>query len=90
MVAHALRTYPCLELVPALPEQHEQPGQQGQQGQLEVLGGPGLGGHGLTEQQMGLVQRFTPGVLPAAICQPPAELDTIGFFVAKFRRVAAP
>jgi len=53
------------------------------------LGGPGLSGtiaNGrggtqslLTEQEAGLVQRFDPS----------GEVDTIGFFIAKFKKTAS-
>ncbi|KAG7353458.1 Fmu Sun domain containing protein [Nitzschia inconspicua] len=41
------------------------------------FGRPGLGGFGLTEEQRLLVRRFDPG---------DAEQDTMGFFVARFRK----
>ena len=76
-VRYVLDTYPFMEL-----------------GKSDVhLGGPGLTGtvtlpnrdgnnrecHLLTEEEAKLVQRFDPG----------GELDTMGFFVAKFKRTAA-
>jgi 16S rRNA C967 or C1407 C5-methylase (RsmB/RsmF family) len=46
-----------------------------------VLGGPGIAGEGwLSPAEAGLVQRWDPGEGPD---------DTIGFFVARFRKTAS-
>ena len=46
-----------------------------------MLGGPGLEGGGwLTPSEAPLVQRFDPGAAPD---------DSIGFFIARFRKVAS-
>ena len=49
--------------------------------QVPYLGGPGLEGSGLTDHQVGLVQRFDPSILTE---EKGAQGDTIGFFIAKF------
>jgi 16S rRNA C967 or C1407 C5-methylase (RsmB/RsmF family) len=69
-VRYVLDKYPCMRLVPQAPR----------------LGGPGLTGSVptadggrrelLTETEAALVQRFDPA----------AEMDTIGFFIAKFEK----
>lgn len=80
---HALDTYPCLRLVPAEPR----------------VGGPGLTGPAdaaglaavlgvsaepawLSVEQAGMVQRFYPG-------GGGQQHDTIGFFAARFQKVAS-
>jgi 16S rRNA C967 or C1407 C5-methylase (RsmB/RsmF family) len=61
MVRHVIDVYPSMELLP-----------------IDYnIGGPGLPGFGLNEQQRGMVRRFDP-------CDEAA--DTMGFFVAKFRK----
>lgn len=86
-VRHVLDTYPCLRLVPAEPR----------------VGGPGLTGPAdaaglaavlgvsaaaaaaepawLSAEQARMVQRFYPGS--------PGQHDTIGFFAARFQKVAS-
>lgn len=51
--------------------------------QMPNIGGPGLEGVGLTEAQCPLVQRFSPEL--GGNC----NSDTIGFFIAKFFKVAS-
>ena len=91
-VAAALANNPCLQLV-ALPAH-------------AALGGPGLQGHGLAVDLCSLVQRFTPVVACNAdgtgefVGATNGEgrghgnqVDSIGFFVAKFvklRSIATP
>mmetsp|Transcript_8700 Transcript_8700/g.10984 ORF Transcript_8700/g.10984 Transcript_8700/m.10984 type:complete len:100 (+) Transcript_8700:1-300(+) len=59
-VSYALKAHQCLSLVPQYP----------------FIGQRGLPGTGLTEAQVGLVQRFDPS----------SKLDTCGFFCAKLRK----
>jgi 16S rRNA C967 or C1407 C5-methylase (RsmB/RsmF family) len=68
LVLWALEHFPTLELVPAVP----------------VLGGPGLAGSGLTEEQRHCVQKFGP---PRA--RDDCDSDTVGFFIACFRKKIA-
>ena len=61
MVRYILDTFPCLRLVPAEP----------------LIGGPGLPGLGLSDEERAMVQRFDPS----------DESDSIGFFAARFEKV---
>ncbi|PNF14978.1 hypothetical protein B7P43_G01547 [Cryptotermes secundus] len=65
LVLWALKHFPNLDLVPAVP----------------VLGGPGLKGSGLTEEQRQCVQKFGPPLVGSD-----CDIDTIGFFIACFRK----
>lgn len=101
-VRYALDTYPCLELVPAEPFVGG-PGLRGPADAVRftaildqaaadtpkdsvltasheaAAAAAALGDWWLTEEQSRLVQRFFPA----------GPLDTIGFFAAKFRKVAS-
>ncbi|XP_035688833.1 tRNA (cytosine(72)-C(5))-methyltransferase NSUN6-like isoform X1 [Branchiostoma floridae] len=63
-----LNTFPCLELVPQTP----------------YLGGPGLSGTSLTQDQLQMLQRFEPWGDNRGENSHPSDRDTIGFFIAKF------
>ena len=56
------------------------------------FGDPGLAGFpGLSDEQLGMVQRFEPGsalALDGASRQRDVTKDTMGFFIAKFVKVA--
>ncbi|XP_020626279.1 putative methyltransferase NSUN6 isoform X2 [Orbicella faveolata] len=69
-VAWALKSFPCLKLARQTPH----------------LGGPGLPNCGLSEDECQLVQRFDPTSLYNAQTDQTDtyNLDTIGFFIAKF------
>lgn len=68
LVLWALEHFSNLELMPAVP----------------VLGGPGLKGSGLTEEQRHCVQRFGPPLVGNDF-----DRDTVGFFIAHFRKKTA-
>ena len=61
MVRYFLDTFPCLRLVAAEPR----------------VGGPGLPGLGLSDEEREMVQRFDPT----------DASDSIGFFAARFEKV---
>jgi 16S rRNA C967 or C1407 C5-methylase (RsmB/RsmF family) len=65
LVLWALKHFPNLDLKPAVP----------------VLGGPGLKGSGLTEEQRQCVQKFGPPLLGND-----CHVDTVGFFIACFHK----
>jgi 16S rRNA C967 or C1407 C5-methylase (RsmB/RsmF family) len=65
LVLWALEHFSNLELMPTVP----------------VLGGPGLKGSGLTEEQRHCVQRFGPPLVGNDF-----DRDTVGFFIAHFRK----
>ncbi|XP_047424015.1 tRNA (cytosine(72)-C(5))-methyltransferase NSUN6 isoform X2 [Mugil cephalus] len=72
-VAWALETFPCLKLQPQEPH----------------IGAEGMPGAGLSPEQRGLLQRFSPELSwdqteAAAPLPRRADGDTIGFFIAKF------
>lgn len=73
LVEWALDTFPQLELNVQTPH----------------LGGPGRSspGSALTESQLGLLQRFDPVAMVSASQHPDCNVDTIGFFIAKFTKV---
>jgi len=68
LVLWALQHFSDLELVPALP----------------VLGGPGLKGSGLSEEQRQCVQKFGPPLMGND-----CDSDTVGFFIACFSKKTA-
>ena len=68
LVLWALEHFSNIELMPAVP----------------VLGGPGLKGSGLTEEQRHCVQRFGPPLVDSNF-----DSDTVGFFIAHFRKKSA-
>lgn len=68
LVLWALEHFLNLELVPAVP----------------MLGGPGLRGSGLTEEQRQCVQKFGPPLVGND-----CDTDTVGFFIAHFRKKTA-
>jgi methyltransferase NSUN6 len=72
MVAYMIKEYQELELVPVLVH--------GDGGSIQV-GQPGLPGLGLTDMERGFVRRFDPWTN-----DDDDESDTIGFFIAKFRK----
>ncbi|KAL5007716.1 hypothetical protein ScPMuIL_016522 [Solemya velum] len=67
-VAHALKTFPNLELCPQIPH----------------VGGPGRLCPGLTADQLAKLQRFSPAREEGT--DPTVDNDTIGFFIAKFKK----
>ncbi|XP_063825565.1 tRNA (cytosine(72)-C(5))-methyltransferase NSUN6 isoform X1 [Ostrinia nubilalis] len=69
LVQWTLENFPCLRLVPAEP----------------LLGGPGLSGSGLNDDQRVMVQRFGPEVDNLRLAEP-IYRDSIGFFIAKFTK----
>jgi hypothetical protein len=84
-VRHALDTYPCLRLVPAEPRVGG-PGLTGPAdatGLAAVLGEEVTAPCWLSEEEAGLVQRFYPGGGGQQ------QQDTIGFFAARFQKVAS-
>lgn len=68
LVLWALEHFSNIELMPAIP----------------VLGGPGLKGSGLTEEQRHCVQRFGAPLVDSNF-----DSDTVGFFIAHFRKKCA-
>ena len=73
MVRHILDQYPCMELVPVVDASEER--------SMKNFGCPGLANCGLTDNQRRCVRRFG---YPSS--SSPVQDDTIGFFVAKFRK----
>ncbi|XP_038611581.1 tRNA (cytosine(72)-C(5))-methyltransferase NSUN6 [Tachyglossus aculeatus] len=75
-VAWVLDTFPCLQLLPQEP----------------LLGGEGMAGAGLPQEQRQRLQRFDPAAGPADGPIGRANRDCIGFFIACFakRRTASP
>ncbi|CAL1597141.1 unnamed protein product [Knipowitschia caucasica] len=72
-VAWALKTFPCLSLVPQEPH----------------IGAGGMPGAGLSHDQLCLLQRFSPELSwgqtpPDSLFPHSANTNTIGFFIAKF------
>ena len=55
--------------------------------QTPHIGGPGLANFGLSDDERLLVQRFDPCKLDGEIFKP--NLDTIGFFIAKFAKITS-
>ena len=55
--------------------------------QTPHIGGPGLANFGLSDDERLLVQRFDPSKLEGEIFKP--NLDTIGFFIAKFAKITS-
>jgi 16S rRNA C967 or C1407 C5-methylase (RsmB/RsmF family) len=68
LVLWALKHFPNLDLMPAVP----------------VLGGPGMKGSGLTEEQRQSVQKFGPPLVGND-----CDVDTVGFFIARFQKKSA-
>ena len=88
--AYALRAFPCLELVHALPPEH--PMRAGIAGVCDGLPGEACeGGQGLSEQQRRMVLRFNPHAAAGGEGggkgeQGEADTDTVGFYCCKFRK----
>jgi methyltransferase NSUN6 len=70
MVCHILKEYPCMELLPIPSNLGGRPGL--------ILRSGGVGGGGLNEIESSYVRRFGSTDDP--------DDDTIGFFIAKFRK----
>ncbi|XP_031560428.1 tRNA (cytosine(72)-C(5))-methyltransferase NSUN6-like isoform X2 [Actinia tenebrosa] len=68
LVAWVLTNFPCMHLCPQNP----------------FLGSPGLAHCGLTDEERRLVQRFDPTTTHSTPPREPCDVDTIGFFIAKF------
>jgi len=79
MVRYILETYrDCMELVPVFDFETDN-GDTKNSAKLSSLGGPGLLASGLTAEQCACVRRFDPA---------DRDSDTMGFFLAKFRKTA--
>ncbi|XP_072029543.1 uncharacterized protein [Amphiura filiformis] len=70
LVQWALNTFPDMQLAPQIPH----------------LGGSGMSSPdlSLTDTQLKLLQRFDPSIIMTTSSVPKYNMDTIGFFVAKF------